>query len=205
MTKKLLPLAAATAFTLPQAQGALVFTEDFDVPNAIPTNTNPPVTAFLTGTTTRLTDFRFDARGTANFVWNGGNAQTRAAAFNDFDGSSLIAPTAGLLFSGSPIPNGAVFGINYILFADADGNNATAGQTILAFELTDNNADGIWQITDSATLLGVIYDDGLSDTFEFTAADETAVRALVESIPEPSSVALLGLAGLGFLGRRKRA
>ena len=118
------------------------------------------------------------AGGTQGFVFQGGDT---AAAF--VDGSQTA-------FAGSDIVGGSGVDLGSALLAIDNGSPATQANT---FEFTD--AAGPVPFTTSIGLGNV------TGNPRFQAID---VSAIIVAVPEPSSLALLGLGVVGLVARRRR-
>ncbi len=104
--------------------------------------------------------------------------------------------------------NGLVEGAVNWIGANNTDNNALDPSLVgtdyaMGFTWTDVDGDNLITVNDVFTLVGVVYED--DNTVSMNGITGDALDIVAGTVPEPSSTALLGLAGLSFLVRRKRA
>lgn len=87
-----------------------------------------------------------------------------------------------------------------------DGDFGETGPIVFGF----NEADGTWPLSGEATWTGLsedevadLFNGGLYVNFHTDAFPSGEIRGQITLVPTPGSVAVLGLAGLGLMRRRR--
>ncbi|SHK42594.1 PEP-CTERM protein-sorting domain-containing protein [Rubritalea squalenifaciens DSM 18772] len=206
--KHLLSLTCMLA-ALP-AQAALFTNGDFEL------GTNPDASGWVrTGTSNQVA-----VKSSINAYNAGPSSGTRYVQFGQAGSTGgSIAQTFD-----------TIIGMTYEVTFDFGKYGPTAGQDAVLQVSVDNLAGTIQTYTDttgstytSSTAMSPTYEDTVDQIFTFTASNSSTTLTFLDAstngsstdmgldnirvaaVPEPSSTALIGLAGLGFILRRKRA
>ena len=152
---------------------------------------NPTLGGDLVITTTNASGgayIDFNARSLFAFVLSG----TAAGGQADFDTSTETSSA----FNSVSLTTGSTGGF-VIGAAGFNGNGSTTASLITSGSIAD---------TVSAQSRAAAWNDTVSGTYEMSQSTNGSTFAIASfaPVPEPSSVALIGLAGVAFAGRRRR-